>query len=125
MVGSEFLLAPAALLHPLLQSVLLRLDVFTHQSVALLYFFVRSLDHALYHYFRLRVKFVQLHPQVARVVRRIHLGGFGRCLFFLYEFESMWVGEERGKFFLEMVSLPGVFVDIVLDGDLCDMIVTL
>jgi hypothetical protein len=125
LIGSELLLAPAALLHPLFEPVLLRLDVLTHQSVALLYFFVRSLDHALYHYLRLRVEFVQLHPQVARVVRRIHFRGFGRCLFFLYEIESMWVGEERGEFFLEMVGLPRVFVDVILDGNLYGKSVTL
>ena len=37
----------------------------------------------------------------------------------------MWVGEERGEFFLEMVGLPRVFVDVILDGNLYGKSVTL
>lgn len=55
---------------------------------------------------------------MAGVLGGVDLWGLGGGGFFLDEFEGVGVGEEGGEFFLEVVGLAGVLVDVVLDGDL-------
>lgn len=86
--------------------------------MAFLYLFVAALDHAPDYYIGLRAEFVELHAQVAGVLCSIDFCGFGGSGFFLDEFEGVGVCEKGGEFFLEVVGLPGVLVDVVLDGDL-------
>lgn len=51
MVGRQFFLALAPLLHPPLEPILLRLDVGLHQPIALLYLLIGALNHAPHYYF--------------------------------------------------------------------------
>lgn len=74
-VGLQFLLTPTALLHALIQMLLLRANIITHQPVTLLHLLITALDHTPNDYVRLSVELIQLHPQMRRILRCIHLGG--------------------------------------------------
>jgi hypothetical protein len=102
---------------------LLRGNAIAHEAVALLDFFIAAFDHAADHYIRLRIELVELHPQMRGVLRGVHLGGLGPGLL-IDQLECIRVGEEGGQFFLEMVGLPGVLVDVVFDADLCGKVST-
>lgn len=86
--------------------------------MTLLYLFVAALDHAPDDYIGLRAEFVEFHAKVAGVLRGIDFCGLGRRGLLLDEFERVRVGEEGGEFLLKVVGLPGILVDVVLDGDL-------
>lgn len=83
-----------------------------------LYLFVAALNHAPDYYIGLRAEFVQLHPQMTGVLCGIDFRGFGWSWFLLDEFKCVGVREEGGEFLLKVVGLPGILVDVVLDGDL-------
>jgi len=85
--------------------------------VALLDFFIAAFDHAADHYIRLRIELVEFHPQMRGILRGVHLGSLCPGLL-IDQLQCVGVGEEGGQFFLEMVGLPGVLVDVVFDGDL-------
>ena len=51
-------------------------------------------------------------------MRRVDFGCFGNLRFFLDQLEGVGVCEQGCKFFLEVVGLPGILVDVVLNGDL-------
>lgn len=85
--------------------------------MTLLHLFIASLDHTPDDDIRLRVELIQLHPQMRRILCGVYLGSLSLRLV-VDEFEGVGMGEEGGEFFLEVIGLPGVLVDVVLDGDL-------
>lgn len=97
--------------------LLLRANIIAHESMALLHLLVAALDHTADHDVRLRVELVQLHPQMRGILGRIHLGSLGLGLV-VDQLERVGVREEGGELLLEVVGLPRVLVDVILDGDL-------
>ena len=116
----KFFLAPASLLQPPIEALFLGRDVIRHHSITFLYFFVAALDHGTNNDIGLRIELVELHPQVLGVLGDVDFGLLcrGRLLFLLDEIESVGIGKKRSEFFLEVIRFPGVFVNVVLDGNL-------
>jgi hypothetical protein len=93
--------------------------------MALLHLLIAPLDHAPDHDVRLRVEFVELHPQVARVLRGVDFWRLGGGGLLLDKLQRVGVGEQRSQLFLKMVGLPRVLVDVILNGYLDRRIGTL
>ena len=85
--------------------------------MTLLHLLIAAFNHTANHYVRLRIELIQLHPQMRRILRSVHLSSLGPGLL-VDELEGVGMGEKGCQFFLEMVRLPGVLVDVVFDSDL-------